>query len=250
MSIKFSFSNNLFKLEKLNLPTRFYYFKEFENYIKLLNIGEGFFPGDKIFTNITLDNSSLVLSNESATKIYPSNNNMFAKNFFSINLRNSNFEFINDELILFKNSKFIQFSNLSFDDLSTFFYCDLLSSGRSFENNDFETLCIKNKFSYFEKLEYFEKFCINGNQIKDYFARHKTPNHLIAKVFIRTKNNQLFEEFLVSNEIKSFGYSHNSKIMILIFSNTKMDSLKKDILSIWEFYRSFHLKKSFNLGKQ
>ena len=71
MSIKFSFSEDRFDLQKLRLPSRHYYFDESENYIKLLNIGEGIFPKDRIKTSFSLENSDLVITTESATKIYP-----------------------------------------------------------------------------------------------------------------------------------------------------------------------------------
>ena len=59
MSIKFAFIDDKFSLEKLQLPSRHYHFNDNENYIKLLNIGEGIFPKDKIRTSLILDNSNL-----------------------------------------------------------------------------------------------------------------------------------------------------------------------------------------------
>ncbi len=52
MSIKFAFKDEVFSLDKLQLPSRHYLFNDNENYIKLLNIGEGIFPKDKIKTLI------------------------------------------------------------------------------------------------------------------------------------------------------------------------------------------------------
>ena len=149
MSLTFKFTNDKFSLEKLNLPSRYYYFDDSENYIKLLNIGEGIFPKDRIKLHFTLENSNLILTSESATKIYPSQKE-FALNSINIELKNSNLEFINDELILFKDSRYIQLFNLKSDENSTFFYTDILSRGRSFENFDFSNMKIKNRF-YCEK---------------------------------------------------------------------------------------------------
>ena len=58
MSIKFSFKDEVFSLDKLQLPSRHYHFNNNENYIKLLNIGEGIFPKDKI--RISKQNQLLV----------------------------------------------------------------------------------------------------------------------------------------------------------------------------------------------
>ena len=142
MSLRFNFVDDMFSLDKLNLPSRYYYFDESENYIKLLNIGEGIFPKDRIKLSFSLTNSNLILTSESATKIYPSKKE-FAINSINIELKNSNLEFINDELILFKDSRYIQLFKLSFDESSTFFYVDILSRGRSFENFDFSNILVK-----------------------------------------------------------------------------------------------------------
>ena len=72
MSINFKFEDEKFSLDSLKLPSRHYYFNNEENYIKLLNIGEGIFPKDRIRTAFKLDNSNLIITTESATKIYPS----------------------------------------------------------------------------------------------------------------------------------------------------------------------------------
>ena len=118
MSIKFAFKDEVFSLDKLQLPSRHYYFSEQENYIKLLNIGEGIFPKDKIRTSLILDNSNLILTTESATKIYPSKKEYGIQKIDMVLENNSNLEFINDELILFKDSKYIQFFNLKSDENS------------------------------------------------------------------------------------------------------------------------------------
>ena len=121
MSIKFSFKDEVFSLDSLKLPSRHYHFNEQENYIKLLNIGEGIFPKDRLRTSVKLDNSNLILTTESATKIYPSKKE-YGINKIDVQLfNNSNLEFINDELILYKDSKYIQFFNLKSDESSTFF---------------------------------------------------------------------------------------------------------------------------------
>ena len=137
MSIKFAFKDDKFSLDKLQLPSRHYHFDDNENYIKLLNIGEGIFPKDKIRTSLILDNSNLILTTESATKIYPSKKEYGIQKIDIFLKNNSNLEFINDELILYKDSKYIQFFNLKSDENSTFFYTDILSRGRSFEDFDF-----------------------------------------------------------------------------------------------------------------
>ena len=193
MSIKFSFKDEVFSLEKLQLPSRNYYFNDNENYIKLLNIGEGIFPKDKIRISLSLDNSNLILTTESATKIYPSKKEFGIQKIDIVLKNNSNLEFINDELILYKESLYIQFFNLKSDENSTFFYTDILSRGRSFENFDFSNMLIKNSFYCEKSIEYMEKFDVKGAELKDYISRKSSSNFIFAKIYIKTKNN---EEFL------------------------------------------------------
>ncbi|WP_298754245.1 urease accessory protein UreD [uncultured Arcobacter sp.] len=250
MSIKFKFENEKFSLDKLELPSRHYYFQNEENYIKLLNIGEGLFPKDKIRTSFKLNNSKLILTTESATKIYPSKKEYGIQK-IDITLENSsNLEFLNDELILYKDSKYIQLFNLKYDDSSTFFYTDILSRGRSFEDFDFSNMLIKNSFICDKKLEYIEKFDVCGNELKDYMQRKDSQNFIFAKIYIKTKENENFIKNIQQNGFESFTFSHNKKIIIGVISSNNMSNLKKKVMHIWEIYRKDLNKEKFSLGKQ
>lgn len=249
MSISFSFIDDKFSLNKLNLPSRYYLFNENENYIKLLNIGEGIFPKDKIKNSFSLSNSSLVLSTESATKIYPSKKE-YGINTININLENSNLEFINDELILFKDSLYIQLFRLNFDENSTFFYVDILNRGRSFENFDFSSMLIKNSFYSDKKLEYIEKFHVSGDDLKNYIIRKNSENHIFAKIYIKTKKNEEFINNIYQNNFESFTFSQNKHLILGVISSNNMFELKTKIYEVWELYRKNLNKDKFNLGKQ
>jgi urease accessory protein len=249
MSIKFSFTNDRFSLDKLCLPSRHYYFNDQENYIKLLNIGEGIFPKDRVKTDFTLSNSNLIITTESATKIYPSKKE-YGINSIYIDLKNSNLEFINDELILYKDSRYIQTFRLNFDEESTFFYTDILTDGRSFENFNFSSMLIKNSFYENKKLEYLEKFDVTGNSLKNYIKRKSSQNQIFAKMYIKTKNNDEFLNLLHSNEFESFTYSCEKRIIIGVISSNSMYELKNSMFCVWELYRKNLNKKAFVLGKQ
>ena len=249
MSLTFKFTDDKFSLEKLNLPSRYYYFDDSENYIKLLNIGEGIFPKDKIKLHFNLENSNLILTSESATKIYPSQKE-FALNSINIELKNSNLEFINDELILFKDSRYIQLFRLSFDENSTFFYVDILSRGRSFENFDFTNILVKNSFYEKKKLNYLEKFDLSGFELKDYINRRDTTNFIFAKIYIKTLNNEEFLDNLHQQDFESFTYSKDKKIILGVISSDNMGDLKSKIMNVWKIYRNSMDKKEFILGKQ
>jgi len=249
MSIKLEFFNDNFRLLKLKLPTRYYYFNYNENYIKFLSIGEGIFPEDKLQTKISLRDSNAIFTTESATKVYPSSDK-FGINSIDITLKNSNCEFINDELILYENSKLIQFLKIKVDKESTFFYVDILSSGRSFESFDFASMKMRNRFIIDLKLEYFENFEVNGNEIKEYFNRHDIEKMIFSKVYIKTKNNDDFLNTLSSKGYTSFSYTKSKKMLIGVVSGANMSKMKQKIDKVWELYRESLNKKEFNLGKQ
>jgi urease accessory protein len=250
MSIKFSFKDEVFSLDKLQLPSRHYHFNEQENYIKLLNIGEGIFPKDKLRLNVFLDNSKLILATESATKIYPSKKEFGIQKIDIVLKNSSNLEFINDELILYKDSKYIQFFNLKSDESSTFFYTDILSRGRSFENFDFSNILIKNRFFENQNLEYIEKFDVSGDELKNYITRKSSVNFIFAKFYIKTKNNEEFLKQIHQNNFESFTFSQNKKIIIGVISSNNMSNLKAKIMNVWKIYRKNMNKKEFSLGKQ
>ena len=250
MSIKFAFKDEVFSLEKLQLPSRHYHFNDKENYIKLLNIGEGIFPKDRLRLNVFLDNSNLILTTESATKIYPSKKEYGIQKIDIVLKNNSNFEFINDELILYKDSRYIQFFNLKSDENSTFFYTDILSRGRSFENFDFSKMMIKNRFYCDKSLEYMEKFDILGDELKDYITRKSSVNFIFTKFYIKTNHNEKFLNNLHLENFESFSYSKNKKIILGSISSNNMFELKTKITKVWELYRKQLNKNSFNLGKQ
>jgi urease accessory protein len=248
MSLNFSFEKDLFYLKKLALPSRYYYFNEEQNYLKLLTVGEGFFPKDRIRTKIELVDSDVVCSTESATKIYPSKKE-YAISKIDIQLKNSNFEFINDELILHRDAKFIQLLNLQSDESSTFFYGDILSHGRSFEEFDFSSLGAKNSFKIDGYLEYLEKYILDNSMLHSYIADTKTDKKIFAKIYIKTKNNESFYNALMQNEINTFAYTKNKQMLIGVLSDIKMSSLKKQLLFIWTLYRKSLNKNEFHLGK-
>lgn len=250
MSIKFDFKEDVFSLDKLLLPSRYYYFNEDENYIKLLNIGEGIFPKDRIKLQVSLNKSNLVLTTESATKIYKSKKE-YGINYINIKLQKcANLEFINDELILYEQSKYIQLFRLTFDESCTFFYTDILSRGRSYENFDFTSMLMKNSFYENKNLEYQEKFDVSGVQLKDYMKRKKSKQNFFAKLYIKTNNNEEFLNEVYKSGFESITYSSNQKMLIAVISHDNMNSLRKEIFFIWSLYRKSLNKKEFNLGKQ
>ncbi len=248
MSISINFTNEIFSLNKLQLPTRYYYFNDTENYIKLLSIGEGIFPNDRIKSNINLENSNAIFTTESATKVYPSKKD-FGINYINIKLKNSNLEFLNDELILYKSSKLLQILRIDADENSTFFYSDILTQGRSYEHFDFDSMLVRNKFFCNKELEYYENFEVLGKDLKDYIKRHENKNYIYLKLYIKTNDNKKFLNTLHSNGFNSFTFSKSKNMILGSLSSKDMIDIKKNQKQIWILYRSFLEKNEFNLGK-
>ena len=249
MSISINFTDEVFSLNKLQLPTRYYYFNDVENYVKLLSIGEGIFPRDRIKSNFILEKSNSIVSTESATKVYPSKKE-FGINYINIDLKNSNFEFLNDELILYKNSKLLQILRIKADENSTFFYSDILTQGRSYEHFDFDSMLVRNKFYIKKELEYFENFEVKGNELKDYIKRHKSENYIYLKIYIKTKKNDDFLKVLHSQGFDSFCYTKTKEMIIGSISSNNMIEIKNQQKALWSLYRTELGKTEFNLGKQ
>lgn len=250
MSLSINFISQKPRLTRLKLPSRYYYFNDDENYIKFLSIGEGIFPKDKINLSMQLDRSECIVTTESATKVYPSKE-LYGVNRFDFKLRNSsNLECINDELILFKEAKYLQLFTLKADKTSNFFYTDIISSGRSFEHFDFTNMIARNRFIIEEELEYFEHFSISGNFLKEYFIRHQSDNFIYAKIYIKSIDNLQLKEILFENGFKSFTETRSKKMLVGVVMHSNVGKIKKIVHTIWGCYRKQQGKESFNLGKQ
>ncbi|WP_373032353.1 urease accessory protein UreD [Sulfurovum sp.] len=250
MSLTLNFLSQKPQLKRLHLPTRYYHFNEDENYVKLLSIGEGIFPKDKINLKMKLAKSDCIITTESATKVYPSKES-FGINRFDFSLKDgSNLECINDELILFKEAKYLQLFTLKADASSSFFYTDIISSGRSFEHFDFTQMLCRNRFIIEEDLEYLENFSISGDFLKEYFLRHKSKSYVYAKVYIKSADNLQLEETLRALGFHSFTLSRSRKMLIGVLSEENVGKMKKMIHIVWTSYRKQRNTNPFNLGKQ
>lgn len=250
MSLSLNFISQTPQLKRLNLPTRYYHFNEDGNYVKLLSIGEGIFPKDKINLKMKLEQSDCIITTESATKVYPSKED-FGINRFDLSLNvDSNLEFINDELILFKEAKYLQLFTLKADTSSSFFYADIISSGRSFEHFDFTQMTCRNRFIIEGDLEYLENFSLSGDFLKEYFLRHQSKTYVYAKVYIKSEDNVRLEETLRAVGFNSFTLTGSKKMLVGVLSENNIGKMKKMIHTVWTAYREQRNTKPFNLGKQ
>ncbi|MDR0747897.1 MAG: urease accessory protein UreD [Helicobacteraceae bacterium] len=250
MSLSLSIVNGIVNVNKITLPSRYFVFDEAkERYIKLLTVGEGVFPKDRIDHQIVLENSSLVLANESACKVYKNLGEKSARVRYNLRLKNSAAEFINDELILFEMAKLFHFLRVSFDRASFFFYCDLLSGGRSYESFDFERLSVQNTFIFEDQTEYLERFTIGGAELKDYHRRHNGGS-LFAKIYVKPAEIESFAAALRDMGVTSYEWTRSRVMLLIVLLGDTIAALKKQIVSIWQAYRANMGKQPFDLGKR
>jgi len=250
MSLSLQFISQVPKLQALRLPTRYYHFSATEDYVKLLNIGEGIFPGDRVNLAVRLQKSRCILTTESATKVYPSRGG-YGINRFDFRLEeHSELECINDELILFKAAKYLQLLTFSVDGGSYFFYVDILSNGRSFEHFDFTAMQVRNRFFIEGELEYFEQFNVAGTALQSYQQRRGSRRHLHAKIYVKSRNNTALEARLRAEGFTGFTFSHTGKMLVGTLVDDNMAALKASVKRAWTCYRALHGRQAFNLGKQ
>lgn len=211
-------------------------------------MGDGLYAGDRVKTTIELQNSSLLLTSESATKVYPSQKN-FAINSYHIDLTASNFEFINDELILYPESRYKQNLHLTYDKTSTFFYVDILSSGPANQSYLYNAIHVQNIFYNSRTKEYKENYKLKADHIKNYLQRAKSKDALFVKFYIKSPDNQKFISVLNAHEFFSFAFTKSMDLLIGAYAYKRMSQLKAFVFKVWALYREQLGKGKCDLGK-
>jgi urease accessory protein len=108
-------------------------------YIYIISPSGGILQGDRYRTDITLKNfAKSHITTQSATRIYKMNKN-FGTQIINLDVgENCYLEYIPDQIIPFKNSKYYQVSNVKVHDSATCVYSEILTPGRVASNESFE----------------------------------------------------------------------------------------------------------------
>ncbi len=108
-------------------------------YIYIISPSGGVLQGDRYRTDISLKNSALAhITTQSATRVYKMNNN-FGTQIINLNVdKDCYLEYIPDQIIPFKNSRFYQVSTIKVHETSTCIYSEMLTPGRVARNESFE----------------------------------------------------------------------------------------------------------------
>ena len=108
-------------------------------YLYIISPSGGILQGDRYRVDITLKNNAIAhMTTQGATSIYSMNSN-FASQILNITVdENCYFEYIPDQIIPNKNSRYYQKVNLNIHDNSTLVYSEILTPGRVAMGESFE----------------------------------------------------------------------------------------------------------------
>jgi len=108
-------------------------------YLYVISPSGGILQGDRFRTDVLLKNKAIAhMTTQGATSIYSMNSN-FASQILNITLdENCYLEYIPDQIIPFKNSRYYQKVNLKVHNNSTLIYSEILTPGRVAMGESFE----------------------------------------------------------------------------------------------------------------
>lgn len=108
-------------------------------YIYIISPSGGILQGDRFRMDIALTNSAKAhVTTQSATRIYRMNKN-FGTQIINLDVdKNCYLEYIPDQIIPYRDSRFYQVSNIKVHDEATCIYSEILTPGRVASNESFE----------------------------------------------------------------------------------------------------------------
>ena len=227
-------------------------------YLYVISPSGGILQGDRYRTDILLKNKATVhITTQGATRIYSMNSNS-ASQMLNITVdENCYLEYIPDQIIPYKNSRYYQKVNLNIHDNSTLVYSEILTPGRVAMGESFEyDICFLRTHSKNQekKIRFLENTKIEPNKqkLKDFGILGDYT--ITGTVYILTRKENVIElENVLNEEIRnttavSVGTSilpDESGIIIRILGNTT-DSIFSVIFKILEISRKKILGASFS----
>jgi urease accessory protein len=233
----------------LHLQKALHYEQDFPAiaYLYMASSSGGILQGDRYRIDITMKENSIAhITTQGATRIYSMNANS-ATQMVNLTLEKGSYlEFIPDQIIPYKNSRFYQKMNLNVDEDATLVYSEVITPGRVAMGESFDyDICYlrtvgKNQddkllFSDVSKLEPAKQMITSFGILGE--------NAVIGTVYIISKDCVALEEkigtYLNENELISCGSSilpHDSGVMIRILGQ-KTEDVKEAIFQIAKIVR-------------
>ena len=221
-------------------------------HIFILSPSGGILQGDRYRMDVELKNNAIShLTTQGATRIYKMDSN-YATHMVNINLKNNSYlEFIPEQIIPYKNSRFYQKTQLNIDDSSTVVYSETIVPGRIAmgEMFDFDVCYLKTDGTLNEKIQFRDSSLLIPKKQKIKSLTMFDDKTILTSVYLMTKKptkkiNDLINEMFFQLPDISGGSSimpHNSGVSIRILGNSSEDQkttiyeilkiIRKEILS-------------------
>ena len=203
-------------------------------HVFVLSPSGGILQGDRYRMDVELKNNAIShLTTQGATRIYKTDSN-YATHMVALNLKdNSYLEFIPEQIIPYKNSRFYQKTNLEIDDSSTVVYSETIVPGRIAmgEMFDFDVCYLKTEGKINGKIKFRDTSLLTPKTQKIQALTMFDDKTILTSVYVLTKKdvtkiNDLINELFSHTQNMSGGSSvmpNNSGISIRILGNSSED---------------------------
>jgi urease accessory protein len=203
-------------------------------HVFVLSPSGGILQGDRYRMDVELKNNAIShLTTQGATRIYKMDSN-YATHMVALNLKdNSYLEFIPEQIIPYKNSRFYQKTNLEIDDSSTVVYSETIVPGRIAmgEMFDFDVCYLKTEGKINGKIKFRDTSLLTPKTQKIQALTMFDDKTILTSVYVLTKKdvtkiNDLINELFSHTQNMSGGSSvmpNNSGISIRILGNSSED---------------------------
>ncbi|MHA7646798.1 urease accessory protein UreD [Nitrosopumilus sp. S4] len=226
-------------------------------YLYIISPSGGILQGDRYRTDILLKNKSIChITTQGATRIYSMNSNS-ASQILNITVEENGYlEYIPDQIIPYKNSRYYQKVNLNVHNNSTLIYSEILTPGRVAMGESFEyDICYLRTHcrNQDKKIRFLENTKIEPKKQKLNNFGILGEHNIVGTVYIFTRKDIVIElEKKINQDIKKIQDSifvgtsilpDESGVIIRILDD-KTDSVLNLVLKIVEICR----KKILNTG--
>lgn len=215
-------------------------------------IGEGLFSGDRLHTQLSVRDSEMTFASESAQKIYGKAGKDRAKQTWSLRLNNAQVALLNDELLLYRQATFAGLPRIEMGSASTLFFSDLINKGRSFEDFDFARYFNHITMSVDGAVEYAERYCLSGSEMKARFDFYGLSRPVVAYVIIKPPSTMSLNDYLAHLHALDFAETalsaHGNLLIVTLISDNEHQQ-KQQITALWHDWRQQQGLSALDLGK-
>ena len=216
-------------------------------HVFILSPSGGILQGDRYRMDVELKNNAIShITTQGATRIYKMESN-YATHMVTLNVKdNSYLEFIPEQIIPYKKSRFYQKTNLTIDDSSTVVYSETIVPGRIAmgEMFDFDVCFLKTEGKINDHIQFRDSSLLSPNTQKIQSLAMFDDKTILTSVYILTKKhvtkiNDMINDLFSHTQNISGGSSimpNDSGVSIRILGNSSEDQ-KTTIYEILKIIR-------------